>query len=420
MQLIWKIVYNLLLPFIYLVFNILRFFNKKIDKTIKARKDLLENLSKDVIKLKSNKKIVWIHSPSMGEFEQAKPLIEKLYQAGEFNIVVTFFSPSGYENQKNYKLADIITYIPFDFLWKIKKFLSILKPDFAIFTRYDIWPNTLWELKKNSVQVFLIDATLKDKSPRLMPIVKNFHKYLFNQFDKIFAISENDKKNLLKFDIKNDVIDVVGDTRYDRVYIKSKEQVDKQLLNNEIVNNNNVIVFGSSWYDDQKNYLEGLLKLHKEDENLLSIIVPHEPTDEHIKEITDKLDISYISYSQIDKYNGEKIIIVDCIGILLSLYKYAKLAFVGGSFKQGIHNVLEPAVYGIPVIYGPKIDNSQEAKLLVKEEIGFIFESNDEFYNLVKSLLYDKNKLENIKNKAQILFEKNIGATETIFSKIKS
>lgn len=420
MQLIWKIIYNLLLPFVFIVFNILRVFNKKIDKTIKARKNLLENLKKDIAKLNPNKKIVWIHSPSMGEFEQAKPLIEKLHQEGEFNIVVTFFSPSGYENQKNYKLANIITYIPFDFLWNIKKFLSILKPDFAIFTRYDIWPNTLWELKKNSVKVFLIDATLKDNSPRLMPVVKNFHKYLFNQFDKIFAISENDKKNLLKFDLKNDVIDVVGDTRYDRVYIKSKEQVDKQLLKNEIVENKSVIVFGSSWYDDQKNYLEALQNLHKEDNNMLSIIVPHEPTEEHIKEITEKLDSSHILYSQIDKYKGEKIIIVDCIGILLSLYKYAKLAFVGGSFKQGIHNVLEPAVYGIPVLYGPKIDNSQEAKLLVKEEIGFVFENNDDFYKLVKTLLYDKNKLENIKNKAQILFEKNIGATEAIFSKIKS
>ncbi|HOJ37892.1 MAG TPA: glycosyltransferase N-terminal domain-containing protein [Ignavibacteriales bacterium] len=420
MQTIYKIIYNLLLPVLFSIFKIIGFFNKKVRDTIKARKNLMKSLRQQAKSLDKEKKIIWVHSASMGEFEQAKPLIEKLYHEGKHNIVVTFFSPSGYENQKNYKFAHLITYLPFDFLWSAKKFVSILKPDYAIITRYDLWPNILWELKKSQTQIYLIDATMKDSSPRLYPIVRNFHKYIFNQFNKIFAISEKDKRNLLKFGIKDEILEVVGDTRYDRVYQKSREFINKSLLDEKIIYNKNIMVFGSSWNDDQKNYLESLLKLHKEDDKLLSIIVPHEPTKEHISEITEKIDISYIFYSNISNYKDEKIIIVDCIGLLLALYKYAKVAFVGGSFKQGIHNVLEPAVYGIPVLYGPVIENSQEAKLLVKEGAGFVFNNNDEFYSLVKGLLYNQDKLNEIRKISQLIFENNIGATEKIYSMVKS
>ncbi len=420
MQPIYKIIYNLLLPLLFSIFKIIGLFNKKVRNTIEARKDLMKNFREQTKSLEKGKKIIWVHSASMGEFEQAKPLIEKLYLDGKYNIVVTFFSPSGYENQKNYKFAHLITYLPFDFLWSAKKFVSILRPDFSIITRYDLWPNLLWELRKKQTQIYLIDATMKDSSPRLFPVARNFHKYIFNQFNKIFAISKKDKRNLLKFGIKEEIIEVVGDTRYDRVYQKSREFVNKSLLDEKIVTNKNVMVFGSSWNDDQNNYLESLLKLHREDEKLLSIIVPHEPTKEHIDEIIEKIDLSYILYSNISNYKDEKIIIVDSIGLLLALYKYAKIAFVGGSFKQGIHNVLEPAVYGIPVLYGPVIENSQEAKLLVKEGVGFVFNNNDKFYSLVKELLYDQNRLNEIKKFSQSIFEKNIGATDKIYNMIVS
>lgn len=416
MEILWKIIYNIFTPLLFLVFKFIGIFNSKIRYTLKVRKNLFKVLEDKLLKIDASKPTIWFHSSSMGEFEQTKPLLEKYYSSNEYNIVVTFFSPSGYENQKNYQFAHVISYLPLDFYCLSKKFVEKIKPSKVFFTRYDLWPNLLWILQKKNVKTYFIDATLKDSSLRLLPIIKSFHISIFKVFDMIFTISENDKKNILKFEVDTNKIIVAGDTRYDRVYNKSLDAKNTKLLDDKVINNKKIIIFGSSWLADQNHYLEGLKKLLNEEENLLAIIVPHEPTKEHIKEITEKLDHKYILYSNISEYIDERIIIIDKIGLLLTLYQYANIAFVGGSFEQGIHNVLEPAVYKIPVIYGPKIENSQEAKLLIKEGVGFIFNNNEEFYFLVKDLLDDNDKREQILEKLKEIFSANIGAAERIFN----
>lgn len=421
MNFLSSVLYNyFVLPLLFLVFQILRLFNKKIDSAIKERKELYNRLSVELKKINNAKKTIWFHSSSMGEFEQAKPIIEKLKLIGGYNIIATFFSPSGYNNSIKYSYADIISYIPFDRKKNIKKFLDMVKPNIALFMRYDIWPNTIWELKNRKIPSFIVDATMRENSNRKIIGAKKFHKGLFSCFDKILTVSEEDKKNFLDFSVPVEKILAVGDTRFDRVYGKSLQAKDKKILRDDIIEGKKIIVIGSSWEADEEVILPAIIKLCKYNKDLLVIIVPHEPTLEHLEWTENYLKnyVKSIRFSYLNSYDGEQIIIIDSIGILLTLYYYAHIAYVGGSFKQGIHNVLEPAVYGIPVVFGPKIQTSQEARHLMKIGGGFKVTNKIEAYKILRKLLSDseyRNKAGKISGSYVL---ENIGATERIITEI--
>ena len=391
MKKIWQFLYNyLFLPIFYLLIIFAALFNGKIKKGIKGRRGIFEDLALKSKSLNKSRKTIWFHSSSYGEFEQAKPIIEQLRNESDINIVVSFFSPSGYVNSSNYPHADLITYLPFDTTTNAKRFIKIIQPNLALFMRYDIWPNHIWALREKDIPCFLVDATMRGNSLRKLPLMKSFHKTLFRDIKKILTVSEEDANGFRSFNCSDEQLHVVGDTRFDRVHQRSLAAKESNLIKQDILNQNKVFVAGSTWEQDEEVILPAFIKLAKFDESVILIIAPHEPTLLRLEKIEHEFagKISTIRFSHLNNFSDERVIIVDSIGILLTLYTYADAAFVGGSFKQNIHNVLEAAVYGIPVLFGPKIDNSQEAKQLLEAKGGMLVKDKKEAYRRIRSLIF--------------------------------
>ncbi|MBT8380588.1 MAG: 3-deoxy-D-manno-octulosonic acid transferase [Ignavibacteria bacterium] len=422
MKNLWQFIYNsIFIPVFALLIRLASIFNKKIKRGIRGRKRIFEDLILNRTALNNNKKIIWFHSSSLGEFEQAKPIIEKLDKEINLNIIVSFYSPSGYDNSKKYPHADIITYMPLDTKWRAEKFINLIKPSVSVFMRYDIWPNHIWTLGRNNIPVFLVDATMKKKSLRKLPLIKSFHRYIFREFSKILTITSEDAEGFKDFGCDPEKIKVVGDTRFDRVYGRSLAAKNTEIIDENILQNKKVLVAGSTWEQDEDVLMSVFKKLVEFDREILLIIAPHEPTLLHLEKIENEFAgvLSTIRLSHIKNYINQRVIIVDSIGILSILYKYADVAFVGGSFKQNVHNVLEAAVYGIPVLFGPKIENSQEAKQLVETAGGMLVRGKKEMYRRLRSLFLDDNLRRRRGEKSFEYVQRNIGATEKIYSEIK-
>ena len=419
----WQFVYNIfIVPVLAISIQLGSIFNKKIRAGINGRRRLFEDLIINRLTLDETKKTIWFHSSSLGEFEQAKPIIEKLKRETKLNVIVSFFSPSGYENSKKYRFADLITYMPFDSKWRAERFIKVLRPNAAVFMRYDIWPNHIWALGKKKIPAILVDATMKKKSLRKLPTVKSFHKYVFADFKKILTISEQDAKGFLSFGCSPHKIAVVGDTRFDRVYDRSLAAKTTKIIDSKILQNKKVLVAGSTWEQDEEVLLSVFKKLSKFDEAVLLIIAPHEPTLLNLEKIENEFagELQTIRLSHLSSYSNQRVIIVDSIGVLSILYNHADAAFIGGSFKQNVHNVLEAAVYGIPVLFGPKIENSQEAKQLVDTAGGMLVRGKKEMYRRLRTVFQDENLRKRRGEKSIEYVQKNIGATEKIFSEIKT
>ena len=419
---IWFFIYNfVVLPLFYLLLMLLGLFNKKIKEGIRDRKKLFENLIINLAGINRKKKMIWFHSSSMGEFEQAKPIIQEIRKRKDVMIIVTFFSPSGYRNSLKYPHADIVSYIPFDTPNYAIRFLRLVKPTLAVFMRYDIWPNFVWRLSKLKIPTFIVDATMRDSSKRKLPGIKGFHKKMYSSITKILTVSENDLSSFKDFEINSDQLLAVGDTRFDRVYQKSIQAKERKLFKDNFFGEKKVFVMGSSWEADEDVVLPAFLKLMENDENVILIIVPHEPTVVHLEKIENELygKAKSIRFSFLNNYADERIIIIDSIGILLTLYYYADAAYVGGSFKQGIHNVLEPAVYGIPVLFGPKIENSQEAKKLVELGGGKVIKNKKEAYRVLRTLFSNDEQRLKMGNISREYVNSNIGATEKIIKELE-
>lgn len=421
MRKIWYWFYNIIfIPFAKGFFILAQLFNPKIKTGVKGRKKLFENLIINLAGVDRKKKMIWFHSASMGEFEQAKPIIERMKLEKDVNIIVSFFSPSGYNNSLKYPYADVIVYFPFDTNRAAHRFINLVRPNIAIFMRYDIWPNMIWQLEKKKIPIFIVDATMRVKTARKWIGAKSFHKSLFSCFTKILTVSSEDADNFFDFELDKNNLLPVGDTRFDRVYQKSLQAKEKKLFRDNFFNGKKVFVVGSSWESDEEVLLPAIQKLLKYEPNLVCIIVPHEPTIIHLENLENQFHGKYstIRFSLLNNYNNERIIIIDSIGILLTLYYYAHAAYVGGSFKQGIHNVLEPAVYGIPILFGPKHENSQEAKQLIKIRGGILIKNKKDAYKNLRTLFKnDETRMEKGLICANFV-KNNIGATDRILSEI--
>ncbi len=394
MKTIWVILYNfIVVPCLFILIHTAGFFDKKVKRGIKGRKRIFEELVLNAAPLDKTKKLVWFHSSSLGEFEQAKPIISELKKDKNINILVTFFSPSGYENSKKYPHADLISYIPFDTYSNAIRFITIARPSLAVMMRYDIWPNHIWAMKKFKIPLYIVDATMKSNSSRKLIFVKNFHKILYKDFTRILTVSEADSKGFKSFGCTDKQLQVVGDTRFDRVYQRSISARERNLIKEDVLKGKKILVAGSTWEADEEVILPAFLKLTKYEKNLILLIAPHEPTLLHLEKIENEFSgrLNTIRFSFLNNYKGEKVIIIDSIGILLTLYTYADTAYIGGSFKQGIHNVLEAAVYGIPVMFGPKNENSQESGQLLKRGGAVEIKNRNEAYRKFRKLFSDEN-----------------------------
>jgi 3-deoxy-D-manno-octulosonic-acid transferase len=421
MKNIWYLFYNgIVIPLVKLFLFTAQFFNKKIKIGIEGRKKLFENLIIDLAGIDRRKKMIWFHSSSMGEFEQAKPIIERLRTEKNINVIITFFSPSGYTNSLKYSHADIIAYFPYDTPIMTSRFLNLVRPNLAVFMRYDIWPNMIWQLEKKKIPSFIVDATMRSNTPRKWIISKSFHKALYSYVTRILAVSNSDEENFKEFNINGDKIKAVGDTRFDRVYQKSLQAKEKKLFKDGFFKDKKVFVMGSSWESDEEVMLPALIKLMEYDPNIITIIVPHEPTELHIESAENTLmgKFDSIRFSYLNNYKGERVIIIDSIGILLTLYTYVHAAYVGGSFKQGIHNILEPAVYGIPILFGPKHENSQEAIKLAEIGGGIVVRNKKEAYKNLRRIFTDDKLRLSLGEICADYVKENTGATSKILDEI--
>jgi len=421
MKKIWYLIYNIaVIPLLDAAVFIAKLFKPKIRIGVEGRKKLYENLIIALAGIDRKKKMIWFHSSSMGEFEQAKPIIEKLKAEQNVNVIVTFFSPSGYDNSLKYSYADIISYFPYDTPFLTMRFLNMVQPDIAVFMRYDIWPNMIWNLKEKNIPCLLVDATMRKKTARKWIIAKSFHKSLYSCITNILAVSNDDVENFSEFKIDQNKIKSVGDTRFDRVYQKSLQAKEKKLFKDDFFAGKKVFVFGSSWESDEEVILPAMLKLMKNDMDVISIIAPHEPTEEHLDQLEQTLSgkMGYIRFSLLNEYKNERIIIIDSIGVLLTLYSYADVSFVGGSFKQGIHNVLEPAVYGIPVVFGPKHENSQEAIKLNQIGGAYVVRDRKQAYKIFRKIFSNNLYREAVGKICSGYVKENIGATARILEEI--
>lgn len=331
---------------------------------------------------------VWFHAASLGEFEQGRPIMESLKNSHpEFKILLTFFSPSGYEVRKDYQGADIICYLPMDMSWNVKRFLDIVQPDCAIFIKYEFWMNYLLELKKRQIKTYIVSAIFRE-SQLFFRSYGGFYRRLLKSFTHLFV--QNDESVRLLHSIGFDNVTKVGDTRFDRVAdiaAKSKDLPIVQAFKSDA----KVLIAGSSWPNDENI----LLPYFNQNFPLKLIIAPHEIDEEHLQSIISQLKRPYIRYSQatIENVKEADCLIIDCFGLLSSIYRYGEIAYIGGGFGVGIHNILEAAVYGIPVIFGPNYKKFQEAVDLIELGGAFSIADYTGFSRLMSDLLVDNSSL---------------------------
>jgi 3-deoxy-D-manno-octulosonic-acid transferase len=328
------------------------------------------------IKMNPGDKLVWFHAASMGEFEQAKQIIEDL-KSENIKILVTFYSPSGYLHQKDYPFADAVLYLPADTNSNVKMFLNKFNPDLCVFVRYEIWHNYLHQCAKRNIPAFLIAATKPQKSKLIsFEPVKQFYALNYSYFDKIYTVGNRHSDFFKSLDIKSEII-TATDPRFDRIKAAVEKNRKQEIINREIFGNEFVLVAGSTWPPDEDILVPALERLNKNNFKYRCIFVPHEPTEEHLERLTGKTNSILLSEltdmlsKEKDPYKirealGGKHIITDTIGKLLSLYGVADAAYIGGAFGVGVHSVTEPAGYCLPLATGPKINNSPDAPELLK------------------------------------------------------
>ncbi len=389
-------------------------WNPKAALWVTGRKNQFERLRWAVGQ--SSKPIIWFHTASLGEFEQGRPVIEEIRNRYPgYRILLTFFSPSGYEIRKNYTGADMVFYLPMDTKRNASLFINITSPQLAIFIKYETWYNYLSVLKEKGVPCLLVSAVVYPNQFSFSPW-SNFMKKTLALFTHIFAQSENalDLLNLHQIDT---TYSLGGDTRFDRV----KTLSDAAFQHNGIerfLNNQVSIVAGSTWEDDEKM----LSVIQSEQSQLKLIIAPHEISSKNISALKDLFQDS-ILFSDLDKIDNPEqhtVLIIDNIGLLSKLYRYATIAYVGGGFnKAGIHNILEAAVYGNVVLFGPNYSKSNEAIEMIKLSLAYSFTSQDELKNIVHNLFINPEELNQKNQIAKQFVDERRGATTKVLELIE-
>ena len=385
-------------------------FSRKPRKMMKGHWVVYELLRQQ---LEKDACYIWFHAASLGEFEQGRPLIEKIRaKYPDYRILLTFFSPSGYEVRKNYRGADIVCYLPFDKPRNVRKFLDLVNPCMAFFIKYEFWKNYLDELHKRRIPVYSVSSIFR-RGQIFFKWYGGTYRNVLRNFDHIFVQNERSKRYLAKIGINR--VTVVGDTRFDRVLQIREEAKDLPLV--ELFKNNTMtFVAGSSWQPDEDLFIE-YFNQHPE---VKLIIAPHVIDENHLVEIIRKLKRPYVRYTRADEKNVRKAdcLIIDCFGLLSSIYRYGEIAYIGGGFGVGIHNTLEAAVYGIPVIFGPKYQKFQEAVQLLEAKGGFSVKSYEELKALLDRMLEDESFLRETGTNAGTYVTGNAGATDKVLGMI--
>lgn len=413
-----NILYSFALYIYALCALIAAIFNKKIRTLIKGQVRSFGILRKNI---KSTDRIVWFHAASLGEFEQGRPLMERLRKTHpEYKILLTFFSPSGYEVRKNYEGADVICYMPFDTPGNVASFLRLAHPEIAVFIKYEFWHNYLYSMHRRGVKLYSVSSIFRPQ--------QHFFKWygspdVLRNFTHLFVQNETSKELLQQHGIKN--VTVVGDTRFDRV-LDIRNQAAPLPLVETFKNGRQTFIAGSSWQPDEQIYIP-YFNQHKE---WKLIIAPHVISEHHLTEIYSLLEgRKVVRYTEMEHYQGDKstrdsllkeaeVLIVDCFGKLSSIYRYGEIALVGGGFGVGIHNVPEAAVYGIPVVFGPNNKKFREAQHLLKCGGSFEYTDSSSFAALMDRFAANPQSLKEAGKKAGEYISHNAGAADKCFQAI--
>ena len=417
--------YNIIMYIYQAGIAIYSHFNEKVKKMWIGERAAFGVLQKQV---EPNAKYVWFHAASLGEFEQGRPLIEKIKKEyPNYKILLTFFSPSGYEVRKNYEQADIVTYLPIDTVANAQRFLRIVRPVMAFFIKYEFWYNYLHILRHRNIPVYSVSSIFRPNQIFFRPYGRQYAAVL-KCFSHFFVQNDLSKSLLAKIGINN--VTVVGDTRFDRVLqIKDNSKklplVDKFIGNQDVklangVTNSlhRVFVAGSSWLPDE----EIFIKYFNEHNDWKLIIAPHIIADTHLRQILQLLKgKKVVLYTEATETNvaDADVLVINCFGLLSSIYHYGDVAYVGGGFGAGIHNVLEAAVWGIPVVFGPNNKRFAEAQGLLASGGGFEIDNYEKFALIMDRFCSDNAFLQNSGNAAGSFVKQLSGATNKVFSDIK-
>lgn len=404
--------YNIVISFYLLGVAIASLFNAKVKKMWRGERQALKILKE---KIDPNAEYVWFHVASLGEFEQGRPLIERFRaEHPHYKILLTFFSPSGYEVRKNYEGADIICYLPLDTPRNARRFMKMVHPVMAFFIKYEFWYNYLHILKRRNVPTYSVSSIFRDDQIFFRSYGKQYAKVL-NCFTYFFVQNEKSKELLARIGITN--VDVVGDTRFDRVLeIKT---VCKQLpLVEAFKQGRKTFVAGSSWAPDD----DILIPYFNQRKDWKLIIAPHVIDEAHLQQLMGKIGGKAVRYTKTtpEEASQADVLIIDCFGLLSSIYHYGEVGYVGGGFGAGIHNVLEAAVWNIPVIFGPNNKRFQEAQGLIASRGGFEITDSETFLQVMTALTDDEEALRHAGEKAGAFVQSCVGATDKVLKKIFS
>ena len=418
-------IYNIVIYFVLWGIAIASLFNEKVRKMWRGEREAFKILKQ---KVDPNAKYIWFHAASLGEFEQGRPLMERIRKEyPQYKILLTFYSPSGYEVRKNYEGADIICYMPVDTRLNAIRFLRLVRPVMAFFIKYEFWSNFLHILKHRNIPTYSVSSIFREDQVFFKWYGRNYAGVL-KCFTRFFVQNEESKRLLEGIGIKD--VDVVGDTRFDRV-LQIKEAA-KQLPICEAFRTGvassqsagvphhdfKVFVAGSSWPPDENIFIP----FFNEHKDWRLLIAPHVIAEEHLKLILSLIKgKKVVRYTQTTPEEAAEadVLIIDCFGLLSSMYNYGDVAYIGGGFGVGIHNTLEAAVWNMPVIFGPNNKKFQEAQGLLKSGGGFEINTYEDFSGLMSSLMNDETFLKQAGDKAGTFVAHLAGATDKVLASVK-
>ncbi len=403
--------YNIIIYAYLLGVAIYSRFNEKVRKMWRGERDAFGVLRE---KVEPGARYVWFHAASLGEFEQGRPLMEQIKRDHpELKILLTFFSPSGYEVRKNYEGADIICYLPLDTIRNARRFLRLIRPEMAFFIKYEFWYNYLHILKHRGVPIYSVSSIFREGQV--------FFRWYGRQYGRVLKCFthfyvQNEKSRELLHSIDIDCVTIVGDTRFDRVLQIKNQSKELPVVETFLKDAPKVFVAGSSWPPDE----EIFIRYFREHPEWKLIIAPHVIGEDHLQQI-DKLlaDRKVMHYTTAVESQEASVLIIDCFGLLSSIYRYATVSYVGGGFGVSIHNTLEAAVWGCPVIFGPENKKFQEAQGLKACGGGFEIKGYEDFEQLMNRFVEDASYLKDAGQKAGDYVKNLAGATEKILSDIE-
>ena len=383
--------------------------NKKAAKWVKGRKQ------QKISPISKSEKVAWFHCASLGEFEQGRPVIESFKkQYPDFIIVITFFSPSGYEIRKNYEQADYVYYLPADTPSNARMFIDLIRPQIAFFIKYEFWFNYLRELWRSHTPTYLISGIFR-KNQHFFRWYGEWFRRQLRSFEKFFVQNEDSYRLVEKILPGKSMI--TGDTRFDRVYqIAQKARPFSDI--EKFKNGKTLFLAGSTWPADEEVFLPSVLEAVKH-RGLKVIIAPHEVHEQRIDSLMNQLPKTAVRYSDTSgDFSDKQILIIDSIGLLSHLYQYGDIAYIGGGFGVGIHNTLEAATFGLPVIFGPNYQKFQEAKELIENEAAFSIQSKNEFDKTFLRLLENQDARNKAGKQAKSYVHRKRGGTQLILKNI--